>query len=356
MSATGTKGVSGLKQHYEVLLLLLVSVALLGSALYLGLRLGDMDSGHGRIQQSAPLDPDRNVTPLLETEFAARAASLNEPFQSLTRERPLMVSELRVSCIECGKPIPYNALQCPFCKAEQPAIGQKDDRDGDGMPDEWETEHGLNPLDHADAAMDNDRDGFSNLEEFHAGTRPADATDSPEAPAKLRLAGVRTVPFMLRFRGVQELQKGMIFQLNLRDERSYWAKLNEPIDEKDELLKTYRVVAYEPDYKDGESVLLQQGDKQTRLVKGKTITQDELRALLVFLIDGSQYRIKVGDVIPLKDEDYKVIDIKTDRVVIRNEKSGKDTFVRAWTDEEKAGLRGAAPTGGMPEAGGAGLR
>ncbi len=46
------------------------------------------------------------------------------------------------------------------------------DTDGDGMPDNWETEHGLDPLDGADANQDLDGDGDSNLEEYQNGTNP----------------------------------------------------------------------------------------------------------------------------------------------------------------------------------------
>jgi hypothetical protein len=40
------------------------------------------------------------------------------------------------------------------------------DADGDGLPDAWETTHGLNPADPADAAADRDADGYTNLEEW----------------------------------------------------------------------------------------------------------------------------------------------------------------------------------------------
>ncbi len=57
-----------------------------------------------------------------------------------------------------------------------------DDQDADGMPDDWETEHGLDPGDPADADQDLDGDGFTNLEEFRAGTDPTDETSHPELP------------------------------------------------------------------------------------------------------------------------------------------------------------------------------
>jgi hypothetical protein len=46
------------------------------------------------------------------------------------------------------------------------------DTDGDGMPDEWEKKHKLNPKDASDGAKDADKDGYTNVEEFLNGTNP----------------------------------------------------------------------------------------------------------------------------------------------------------------------------------------
>ena len=56
------------------------------------------------------------------------------------------------------------------------------DDDNDGMPDDYETDNGLNPLSASDANEDADNDGATNLEEFLAGTDPNDA-NSVEACA-----------------------------------------------------------------------------------------------------------------------------------------------------------------------------
>ena len=40
------------------------------------------------------------------------------------------------------------------------------DRDGDGMPDEWEAERELDPDDSGDASADRDDDGYTNIEEY----------------------------------------------------------------------------------------------------------------------------------------------------------------------------------------------
>ncbi len=40
------------------------------------------------------------------------------------------------------------------------------DTDNDGMPDDWETDRGLNPNDEDDRNGDDDSDGYTNLEEY----------------------------------------------------------------------------------------------------------------------------------------------------------------------------------------------
>ncbi|CAM4172870.1 M4 family metallopeptidase [Pseudoalteromonas byunsanensis] len=53
------------------------------------------------------------------------------------------------------------------------------DSDEDGMPDSWETTHGLDPNDASDAASDSDGDNLTNLEEYNNSTDPHNSdTDS----------------------------------------------------------------------------------------------------------------------------------------------------------------------------------
>ncbi len=50
--------------------------------------------------------------------------------------------------------------------------------DGDGMPDDWEVEHGLDPHSY-DAHLDSDGDGWSNYAEYQAGTDPSNPNSHP---------------------------------------------------------------------------------------------------------------------------------------------------------------------------------
>ena len=62
------------------------------------------------------------------------------------------------------------------------------DTDADGMPDEWELAHNLNPKDPADAALDPDSDGLTNLQEYWAGTDPQSAA------SQVRIVSVAATP------------------------------------------------------------------------------------------------------------------------------------------------------------------
>ena len=51
------------------------------------------------------------------------------------------------------------------------------DSDHDGMPDDWEEKHQLNPFKVGDGAIDSDGDGYTNVEEYLNGTNPRQEID-----------------------------------------------------------------------------------------------------------------------------------------------------------------------------------
>jgi len=61
------------------------------------------------------------------------------------------------------------------------ANGSENDTDGDGLPNAWETEYGLNPF-QDDSQEDPDGDGLSNLEEYLAGTNPLEPPPQGNRP------------------------------------------------------------------------------------------------------------------------------------------------------------------------------
>jgi hypothetical protein len=76
-----------------------------------------------------------------------------------------------------GKPDTWNASCDANCQSNSGLILDLDD-DNDGMTDDYENANGLNSL-VDDAADDLDGDGYSNFEEFEAGTNPLDENDVP---------------------------------------------------------------------------------------------------------------------------------------------------------------------------------
>ena len=58
------------------------------------------------------------------------------------------------------------------------------DSDGDGIPDDYELAHGLDPHNPADGSADSDGDGMTNYQEYLAGTDPRSASSAHAAQRK----------------------------------------------------------------------------------------------------------------------------------------------------------------------------
>jgi pectate lyase len=106
------------------------------------------------------------ATAPVTTDSAAEARPRLLADVGATRPRRDAVDERIVDAIrhEQGRIIDSQAQVggWPVLKSAAPV----NDRDLDGMDDEWETAHGLDPRDPADAAADRDGDGYTNLEEW----------------------------------------------------------------------------------------------------------------------------------------------------------------------------------------------
>ncbi len=90
---------------------------------------------------------------------------------------PVKCSEGR-SCIfddDCAESLQCVSSQCK--KIETAA----QDSDGDGLPDEWEIQNGLDPNDPSDSEQDTDSDGLTNKEEYEVQNTYAASTDPNNA-------------------------------------------------------------------------------------------------------------------------------------------------------------------------------
>jgi len=325
------------KDNYEKFLLLAALIVLLVSCVWITLRIdaqsAEQSVVRATLKQGGSVVDEEDTTGFDEKLGEARALA---KLDVKPRER-LFVSERRVSCVKCGKPIAFDALKCPFCLAEQPEIVNIDtlDSDNDGIPDKIEQQWGLDPLNPSDAAGDLDGDGFTNLEEYLAGTDPQDANSMPDPIVKLRVAAVRAIPFYLRFNGVNELAGNqMLFQLNLQSaDRTYFLK-------KGDIVQGYSIHSYDPKGKDGPTLVLRRvaDGHEVRLVRGKPVTESELALRFVFLIDRSAFPPKrLNDTIELRGKTYKVVDIRPSSVVIEEATTGARTTVPHLTPAERRG-------------------
>lgn len=337
-----------IRNHYEKLILLVALVALLVSCVLLAQRIqSDKAAAEPALARIgwkgtpvAPKDPLAFDAVLV----AARAEATN----ALVVAARTTVGERRVACVKCGKPIRYEATECPFCLSLQPAIVdiEKLDTDDDGLPDKVELTLGLNPQDPSDAAGDLDNDGFTNLEEISAKTDPKDPADFPDPIVKLRVAGIKPVPFYLRYVTTSTFGDGSTrFQLNLQTlERTYFTKIGD-------VVLGYKVEQYNPAGPAGETLtMVRQSDKRSVvLVKGRPVTEQELAILFVSLIDKQRLPVqRLNDVFAYRGTEYKVVDIRRENVVIQNVKTGEKVTVPLWTSQERATMVGqpSAPVSG----------
>lgn len=329
-----------IRDNYEKLILLVAFIALLFSCVLLAQRIqADRDFAKPsltRLDWKGDLVSPKDTVPFDHLLTAART----EASRPLTSGERMTISEMRVSCVKCGRPIPYQAAECPFCLAEQPEPDDsvKRDTDQDGIPDMVELAWGLNPQEPSDAAGDLDGDGFTNLEEHHSGTDPKDPEKFPDPVVKLRVAGIKPVPFYLRFVGTQKMPDGSDrYQLNLQTlERTYFEKIGG-------VVLGYKVEAYDPAGQGGETLtMVRQSDQRpVMLVKGKPVTQQELAILFVFLVDKGRLPVqRLNDVFLLRGVEYKVVDIRRENVVIQNVKTGGKVTVPLWSPEERAAVVG----------------
>ncbi|MBV1928595.1 MAG: DUF11 domain-containing protein [Gammaproteobacteria bacterium] len=86
---------------------------------------------------------------------------------------PLGLSVITASAnIAHGDADPQPANDLANASIEIISSGISGDADGDGLPDSWELEHGLNPFNAADADADWDGDNLTSLDEYQLGTDP----------------------------------------------------------------------------------------------------------------------------------------------------------------------------------------
>ena len=194
----------------------------------------------------------------------------------------------------------------------------------------WLVKYNLDYGDPNVANEDPDKDGFTNLEEFRAGTDPTNEKSVPPYPTKLRLTKFDPVPFRLKFGG--DSGDGETFIINAKDvkARTQFLKLGDTIEG-----APYKVLAYEKktssknDMEVNVSELTIQNTETGRkilLVYDKEADDPTSYGEFLYLLDSSKHRWKKDDEFTLAPENsrkYKLIDISAQESQIQDIESGQ---------------------------------
>ncbi len=115
-----------------------------------------------------PPHPDSGYVPYLRVDKVNYSATAPWPPAADNTGNSLQ----RKNAAEFGND-PKN-WQASVPTAGKPNSGEVSDTDGDGMPDVWEDLYGFDKQNPNDANLDADNDGFTNFQEYIAGTNPKD--------------------------------------------------------------------------------------------------------------------------------------------------------------------------------------
>ena len=182
--------------HYDWIVLAVGLVALAGAGVFYAMAIGDdPDEAASRavseVERAKPKETGVEHTDMTPFALAMRVMRTPPKLAEIPEKLDsFLASEKRVKC-KCGEILlgDVKAMpKCPACGAAQEAEKVVVlDADGDGLPDEWEKKFSFDPSDAADASLDADNDGFTNLEEYIAKTNPTDPKDHPDYLDSLKL-------------------------------------------------------------------------------------------------------------------------------------------------------------------------
>lgn len=210
---------SSFSRYYDRIIAL-IAVLLLGASFYLWFaqntgKDAERENFRNKVGALSPKNPAIDTTKSGKelAGYSNAYVRIGRPFKMASENlggAGFFVPATRIWCAQnsCQAPIPPDSEDCPRCGTHQPTKQDLDkdatlDSDGDGMPDAWERQYNLNPLDPADAELDSDGDGFTNLEEFKAKTDPLDKNSHTDTMELLCVRSIEATKLPILFLATQ---------------------------------------------------------------------------------------------------------------------------------------------------------
>ena len=326
-------------RHYDWFVAGAGVAALLAAGVFFALSLGsDADeAAQSAVRAVERQKPDKTgVAPEDMTAFARTKSATLNPLAIAEidgKQESFLASEQRVKC-KCGKVIPGNLRECPFCKESLSDVN--DATEAALRAEAWKKQYGI-ALD----GSDKDGDGFTNREEFEAKTDPTDATSHPAYfdSLSLQLPLKETyVPFV--FTKATQIPSGWrceFFDPKQKDDygrmgRTFTATIGEEVGASAKAPSGYLLKGYE---KKEEKRPIPGGAGMTRAVdvsvatverkvdgklvtlvvqsrKNAKLTPVDVQATLVYERGGTKtFDVITGSEVDLNGEKHKVLGIKS---------------------------------------------
>ena len=346
-----------LTRHYDKAIAVVLLLALLVSLFVLARSATDSKERKHRYEYGVANMRPRNpvLVPQSTDPFEMALRSLHHPeaVRASTNEVGLFIPQRRVWCVDCMYPIPFSATECPYCHAKQPDTSMlptaKADSEGKGIPDKWRMKYFNHLLAIADdrsrAEDDADDDGFTNLQEFQAGTNPRDPKDHPDYMTIVRYKDFVVRPFPFVFTSASTMPDGSL-KLTFTSkgtEGTYLTRKGEEIGKTGlfysncvqkvervldphvgpKSVERYEACLFRP--VDGKMFVLRDNDAHAAM-------EQEVVLMLTIGAKTTEYHVAAGGILEMEGQKYKVdvnlgVDDKPFSVVLENILTGNKSTV-----------------------------
>lgn len=172
-------------RHYDWIVAGVAALSLVAAVAYFVLSM-DADADADAAAAVAAIDRQKpSESGVEKTDLAPFATALRQAKSPMLvaeidgARESMLASERRIKC-RCGNIMAAGLVECPACKASLVVINKEDE--AQKKVDSWKARYGVES-----DGNDKDGDGFTNQEEYAAGTDPTDAKDHPDYLDSLKL-------------------------------------------------------------------------------------------------------------------------------------------------------------------------